>query len=518
LESYNKTADADALNVAVFGRFKAGKSSFLNHLFGSSILPAGVIPVTSVVTDVRFDEREHATIEYLDGRCEDVPVHDIGGFVSERANPDNEKGVSTVRVGLPSLAGYRGLHFIDTPGLESVLTHNTQVAENWMPNVGLAVVAIGVDPPLSEHDVALIEALYRQTPEVVLLLTKIDLVSGNELAEIVSFIEQQLRKHLAHAPRIVPYSIRPGFEHLRDEFRDSVLTPRLGHLAEEKARLLHRKMQTILAECESYLRLALGAATRRSDERRLLKEAILGEDSTMDDAKRQLRQIAQQANSEAFETLMKDVAKLQPAEEARLLSAFDSEVLKWRAMNLMQLTEAYEQWLDHSLTEVLARFSGANRQTLSAPLVTGAKRLHRVLNSVRSQVAQRASGLLGAPVQLSEIETEASLPRPPQIHIGSTFEHHFELVWFLIPMTILRAFIERRLRRRLPYQVFKNLSRLASQWTEALTAELHRIERRLESELDEFVRTIEAVLSRTEQEEPGIRADLDLLDQIRRSI
>ncbi len=133
-------------------------------------------------------------------------------------------------------------------------------------------------------------------------------------------------------------------------------------------------------------------------------------------------------------------------------------------------------------------------------------------------MALRASGLLGAPVQLSEIETKASLPRLPQIHIGSTFEHHFELVWFLIPMTILRGFMERRLRGRLPYQVFKNLSRLAAQWTEALTAELHQIEKRLESELDEFVRTIEGVLSRTEQERPLIRGDLDLLEQIRRGI
>lgn len=511
------------MNVAVFGRFKAGKSSFLNHLIGSNVLPAGVVPVTSVVTDVRFNEREQATIEYLDGRREDVPVRNIVDYVSERANPNNQKGVSTVRVGLPSLPDplsirYRGLHFIDTPGLESVFTHNTRVAEDWLPNVGLAVVAIGVDPPLSEHDVALIDNLYRQTPEVVLLLTKVDLVNGEELTEIVSFIDQQLRKHLAEVPRIVPYSVREGFEHLRDGFRQSVLEPRLGHLAEEKERLLNRKMRTMLDECESYLRLALGAASRVSDERRLLKEAILGEDSAIDDAKRQLRQIAQQVNSEMFETLMKAVAKLQPGEEALLLSDFDSEVLKWRGMNLMQLTEAYEQWLYKALSELLERFSVSNRQVLSAPLIAGSKRLQRILNSLRNQVAQRASALLGAPVPFPEVEIEASLPRAPQIHIGSTFDHHFELLWFLIPMTILRGFIERRLRGRLPYQVFKNLSRLAAQWSEALTTELQKMEKRLESEMDEFVGAIRAVLSRTESEEPRIRGDLDLLEQIRRSI
>ncbi len=232
-------------------------------------------------------------------------------------------------------------------------------------------------------------------PRLVLLLTKVDLVSGIELAERVSFVDQQLRKRLAQAPlaqapRIVHLSIRPGFELLRVYFRDSVLEPRLGHLAEEKARLLNRTLRTILAECESYLRLALGAATRSSDERRLVKEAILGEDSAMDDAKRQLRQIAQQANSETFEALMKEVVKLQPAEKARLLSAFDSKVLKWRGMNLIQLTEAYEQWLHQSLTELLARFSVSNRQALSIPLVTGAKRA-----SPRVELAPQPGGAAG---------------------------------------------------------------------------------------------------------------------------
>jgi hypothetical protein len=39
------------------------------------------------------------------------------------------------------------LRFVDLPGLESALAHNTQAVVNWLPNVGLALVAISVDPP-----------------------------------------------------------------------------------------------------------------------------------------------------------------------------------------------------------------------------------------------------------------------------------------------------------------------------------------------------------------------------------
>jgi len=36
----------NGIDVAVFGRFKAGKSSFLNHLTGRDVLPIGVVPLT----------------------------------------------------------------------------------------------------------------------------------------------------------------------------------------------------------------------------------------------------------------------------------------------------------------------------------------------------------------------------------------------------------------------------------------------------------------------------------------
>lgn len=42
------TSERATVDVAVFGRFKSGKSSFLNYLIGEDLLPTGVLPVTSV--------------------------------------------------------------------------------------------------------------------------------------------------------------------------------------------------------------------------------------------------------------------------------------------------------------------------------------------------------------------------------------------------------------------------------------------------------------------------------------
>ena len=105
------------ITVAIVGRFKAGKSSFINDFIGRSILPVGVIPVTTVITEIRFGPTEKAEVHFLDGQKKELPLDEIGSYVSERENQENRKRVAAIKVELPSLAQFRGLTFVDTPGL-----------------------------------------------------------------------------------------------------------------------------------------------------------------------------------------------------------------------------------------------------------------------------------------------------------------------------------------------------------------------------------------------------------------
>ena len=142
LESSRAALRHDELSIAVVGRFKAGKSSFLNHLLGCSVLPVGVIPVTTIVTELSYGPHDKATLHYLDGRLEEISIDGISAFIAESENPGNQKQVAKVAVELRLLERFRALHFVDTPGLESTLAHNTQLSLNWLPNAGLALVAV----------------------------------------------------------------------------------------------------------------------------------------------------------------------------------------------------------------------------------------------------------------------------------------------------------------------------------------------------------------------------------------
>lgn len=139
VESFQDLLSQEKLiDVAILGRFKAGKSSFLNYLADISFLPTGVVPITTVITRLRYGAYEKAEIRFLDGKILQMKVEGIGSFVTESENPDNQKQVSSVDIEIPSLKTYEGLRFVDTPGLGSIFTHNTEMAREWLPRVGAA--------------------------------------------------------------------------------------------------------------------------------------------------------------------------------------------------------------------------------------------------------------------------------------------------------------------------------------------------------------------------------------------
>jgi GTP-binding protein EngB required for normal cell division len=270
----NLAGASNGVDVAVLGRFKAGKSSFLNHLTGREVLPVGVVPLTAVVTRLRNGPVESGTVRFLRGEVRQVPVGDIGQFVGEKENPDNTKQVAAVEVELPALDALAPLAFVDTPGLGSAFVHNTGAAMKWLPNVGAAVVAVSADAPLSERDLGLLDELRRYTPRIVLLLTKADLLTEAQRGEVLAFVREQMgRRGLAELP-VFLYSVKPGFADLKNGFVDRFLLPLRDDHGAAGEEILRHKMRSLAGQVGEYLQVARAAATRASSAREALQARL----------------------------------------------------------------------------------------------------------------------------------------------------------------------------------------------------------------------------------------------------
>ena len=510
-------AAQDTLNVAVLGRFKAGKSSFLNQLLGRPLLPVGVVPVTSVVTEIEWGPEERAEVLFLDGRRQLFPPSQIGGFVAEGENPRNGKRVALVHVELPSMARYRGIRFIDTPGLESVFEHNSEVSLGWLPNVGLAMVAVGVDSPLARQDVELIRKLRGYTPHISILLTKVDIPDERERSQVREFIEEQLERSGIESIPVFPYSVRPGFESLREELDGGLLSRACDTNGEQRRAILLHKVDSLLGDCAAWLNVALRAAEVADSERADLLRRLLGQKEALDDARLALKLIVSHtaANSRsAFESLLR--AEELPVRR-RLQDALKQEFPAWTA-SLSTASAEFEHWLRENLTREMAELSSRHRNGFLEPLQRVSRQLEQSLRDLRNRLSDRTRETLGVPLPTTEVELSAEEPKSPDVRVGRIFDHSWELLSWLIPMTLVGGLVLKHYRDKVDSLVFTNLSRLASQWEDAVNGALFAAERESMRRLESLLATIEKLTESSPEKGPRIRRDISRVEELRRRL
>ena len=282
--------------VACIGQFKRGKSSVLNALVGDSVLPTGVVPVTTVPTIVRYGSHAAARVRFeAAGGWTDIPVKSVDEYVSEEKNPENAKHVAALEIFVPSPLLATGMCFVDTPGLGSVFTGNTAATQAFIPHIDAALVVIGADPPLAGEELVLVEAVAQHVQDLIITVNKADRTTDAERAEAVAFARRQLEK------RLPQHSVGPLFdvsaaeqlEH-RGTGRDwEKLVASLNHLIEGSGRRL------IQAACERGLeRISEQLLVIISEEREALQRPIEESETriaamkqTIGDAERSMREL-----------------------------------------------------------------------------------------------------------------------------------------------------------------------------------------------------------------------------------
>ena len=390
------------IDIAILGQFKAGKSSFLNSLIGKPLLPVGVIPVTTTITRLQYGKRERTIIRYFDGREIEADVAAVGEFTSEAQNPANQKNVEVVDLDLPSLERYAGLRLVDTPGLGSILKYHIETSENWLPEVGTALLAISSDRPLAENDLQLIRKLRRHTPKIVLLLTKVDLLSPEQQKEVVHFFLTALQRELHEEFPIFLYSTRQETELFKQRLENEVFRPLSINREEEFGNILQHKVQSIGKGCLSYLEIALKTSQQADLDREQLRKQILDEKVNYELIRQEITLIARENSQQTRELIQNYLEKSHQSHlKKKLVEALLKEMPSWKG-NLSRLTSQYENWLQGTLAEEIAYISKTEHKHFFGTLKKAHACLSRSLEAFRTLLNQNIEKVLG--LRLAEAE------------------------------------------------------------------------------------------------------------------
>ncbi|MEF9922151.1 MAG: dynamin family protein [Anaerovoracaceae bacterium] len=205
-----KKLENKEMTISVIGQFKRGKSTLVNSILEDEILPVGIIPVTSVVTTIRYGEKS-AEVRFENGDIKEVEFDQLSKYINEQENSNNILGVSSVDIHTPSDFLKDGLVFVDTPGVGSAHKHNSDIAYSFMKESDAVIFMLSVDSPINEIEIDFLRNTREYAAKFYFTVNKIDIVSEEELSSYMKYCEDLLSRLMdVESVQMFPVSARSG--------------------------------------------------------------------------------------------------------------------------------------------------------------------------------------------------------------------------------------------------------------------------------------------------------------------
>ncbi|KAB1648466.1 Isoniazid-inducible protein iniA [Pseudoclavibacter endophyticus] len=185
------------VRVMVVGEFKQGKSQLVNAIVGAPVCPVDDDVATTVPTTIRYGKEPSATmlVPAQRGSADaasandlvrtPVPLEEVASLVSERGNPGNARGITSVDVVLPRTILAGGLALVDSPGVGGLDAVHALATLAALPTAHALLFVTDASQEFTEPEMRFIRQALRVCPNVAVVMTKIDLYPHwREVAEL----------------------------------------------------------------------------------------------------------------------------------------------------------------------------------------------------------------------------------------------------------------------------------------------------------------------------------------------
>src|SRR5216117_3893054 len=220
--------ESAAFEVGVFGRVSSGKSSLLNYILQTDVLPIGVTPVTAIPTRISHGPVAEAGIEFAEAQPKIIPLSELPEFATEQKNPGNKKHVTRIFVKLPSDRLAEGVTFVDTPGLGSLAVAGAEETIAYLPRCDLGIVLIDASAGLTQDDLVVVQALYQAGANAMVLISKADLFRVADRERMIEYVKTNLDNQLQVEAPVHAVSVFGADAALCDRWFESELRPFLA--------------------------------------------------------------------------------------------------------------------------------------------------------------------------------------------------------------------------------------------------------------------------------------------------
>jgi Dynamin family len=404
LKALTERLAAQELRIAVLGQFKRGKSSLLNALLGTRVLPMGITPITAIPTFIHSEPRD--AIRILRRGTWEEPIVSNGQrladvvetFVSEARNPNNRLEVEEVHVGISAPFLADNVVYIDTPGIGSTLEHNTKAAEAVLSKCDAGLFVVSADPPITEAELHFLGRIRVLVPRLIFVLNKSDLLSNEERDLARDFLLHVLTEQASIHPPVEIYLVSArdalsiadnngkalvgsGLVALRSLIADVLALEKQGILLEAAA----RRARIAVAELRFQSELRLNSLLLPLEELSA-KITIFEQSSTGFEAQRcALADSMMVDKQRLFRDLESDTDRLWEEARGALRAVFDKYVgLEDPAVLQGRLAKEISEYFDRAFAE----FVKTGKANASERLSTHQRHADSLIEAVRRSAAE----------------------------------------------------------------------------------------------------------------------------------
>jgi polyhydroxyalkanoate synthesis regulator phasin/GTPase SAR1 family protein len=516
LDGLRQRLQEERCHLAVLGQFKRGKSMLINALLGEPVLPAAVVPLTSIPTFLHGGEQLTACAIFETGKPDerfagpdaDALAEFLEKFVTEEANPHNRLGVQQVNVTYPATVLRQGLALIDTPGIGSTFRHNTEATLNFLPQCDAALFVVSADPPVTEVEIEFLKHVRGKLARVFFILNKVDYLDADERRAAVAFLQRMLREQAGfESPAIFCASSRQGLNARQNqdvtgwqrsgmaeieqrivEFLLNEKTDVLNHaisrqgddiLADVQSRLelTRRSLQLPLADLDTRVRQFEESLVRVEEQRIVLLSRLAQEE----------KRLAKSIGEHADQLLPKSFKFLHGIVQA----CQDSEGASWTE-------DSTRKAIADAIPGFFEREFGAAHQLCERELHDALLPHRRRADELIASVHQLVANLFNLPFEppAAEIALASDKPywRTRQWVFTSISSIPPSWIDRLLPQRLRHARIRRRVMEQVDYLVTRNVGDLRSSIVENLEKTVQSFRTALENRLQRAIQTTRSAI------------------------
>src|SRR3954452_11501466 len=199
--------ESERFHLVVLGEFNHGKSTFVNAMLGSDILPTGITPTTASINHVVFAQHPTARVVLTTGESKYLDPQQLKEWVTVAGGHAGE--VAYVEVGYPSKLLENSVVLVDTPGVNDLNEQRAEVTYGYVPRADAVVFLLDACQALkdSEREFPRSRVLEAARDRLIFVLGKMDMLSDDEKSAVQDYVKTNLAK-ITPDPVMFPLSAK----------------------------------------------------------------------------------------------------------------------------------------------------------------------------------------------------------------------------------------------------------------------------------------------------------------------